>query len=481
MAVLTSHLAAEGGERDSDLMQTLDSQRKAFLHDGPPSREQRVRHLDALLALILKYQDRLVECVSEDFGHRSPHETMLAEIVGSVKPIKHARKHLKRWMKPERQPMELELMPAKAEIHYQPLGVIGIMAPWNYPFFLTINPLIGALAAGNRVMLKPSELTPRTSQLMKEMLAEEFDETQISVVLGGPEVAGAFSRLPFDHLLYTGSTPVGRKVMMAAAENMVPVTLELGGKSPAIVGPDYDLKHAASRITFGKLLNAGQTCIAPDYCWVPEGKVDEFVDLVTDQASSMFPSLADNSDYTSIVADRHYARIQSLIEDAKEKGARVIEVNPAAETVSNQRKIPPTLILDVTEEMDVMEQEIFGPVMPIKPYKNLDEVIDYVNDHPRPLALYHFSNDRNARARMRAETTAGGMCENDTLLHIMVEELPFGGVGPSGTGGYHGHYGFKQFSHAKSVFKQSKLNGAGLLNPPYGKLMETMVKVMMKR
>jgi coniferyl-aldehyde dehydrogenase len=375
----------------------------------------------------------------------------------------------------------LELMPARAEIHYQPLGVIGIMAPWNYPFYLTINPLIGALAAGNRVMLKPSELTPRTSQLIKDMLAEAFDDTEVAVVLGGPDVAAAFSRLPFDHLLYTGSTPVGRKVMMAAAENMVPVTLELGGKSPAIVGPDYDLKHAANRITFGKLLNAGQTCIAPDYCWVPEGKVDQFVDLVTEQATSMYPSLADNSDYTSIVADRHYARIQNLIEDAKQKGARVIEINPASETVSNQRKIPPTLLLDVTEEMDVMEQEIFGPVLPIKSYKELGEVIDYVNDHPRPLALYHFSNNAGAKQRMREQTTAGGMCENDTLLHVMVEELPFGGVGPSGTGGYHGHYGFTRFSHAKSVFRQSKLNGAGLLNPPYGKFTDFMLKVMMKR
>ncbi len=433
MTVLTSHLAAEGGDRDQDLLAILDAQREAFLRDGPPSRAERKAKLDALLALVLKYQDRLVDSISEDFGHRSSHETLLAEILGAVKPIKHARKNLKRWMKPERRPMELELLPARAEIHYQPLGVIGIMAPWNYPFYLTINPLIGALAAGNRVMLKPSELTPRTSQLIKDMLAEEFDDTEVAVVLGGPEVAEGFSRLPFDHLLYTGSTPVGRKVMMAAAENLVPVTLELGGKSPAIVGSDYSLKHAASRITFGKLLNAGQTCIAPDYCWVPDDKVDGFVDLVTEQATSMYPTLADNPDYTSIVADRHYARIQALIEDAKQKGARVIEVNPADEAVSNQRKIPPTLILDVNDDMDVMEQEIFGPVLPVKGYSDLDEVIDYVNDHPRPLALYHFTNDGKARDRVLANTTAGGVCENDTLFHVMVEELPFGGVGPSGT------------------------------------------------
>ncbi|NQV21797.1 MAG: coniferyl aldehyde dehydrogenase [Rhodospirillales bacterium] len=481
MTVLTSHLATEGGQRDSTLMGLLEAQRTAFLRDGPPSRAKRVKNLDALLALVLKYQDRLAECVSEDFGHRSTHETLLAEVLGAIKPIKHARKNLKRWMKPERRPMELELLPARAEIHYQPLGVIGVMAPWNYPFYLTINPLIGALAAGNRVMLKPSELTPRTSQLMKDMLAEAFDDSEVTVVLGGPDVAAAFSSLPFDHLLYTGSTPVGRKVMMAAAENLVPVTLELGGKSPAIVGADYPLKHAASRITFGKLLNAGQTCIAPDYCWVPETKVDEFVDLVTAQASSMYPTLADNPDYTSIVADRHYARIQALIEDAKNKGARVIEVNPAGETVSNQRKIPPTLLLDVTDDMDVMEQEIFGPVLPVKTYSDLDQVIDYVNAHPRPLALYHFSNDNAARARVMERTTAGGVCMNDTLFHVMVEELPFGGVGPSGTGGYHGHYGFTRFSHAKSVFKQSRLNGAGLLNPPYGKLADTMLKAMMWR
>ncbi len=481
MTVLTSHIDAEGGQRDSELTRVLGAQREAMLRDGPPSRAKRKQNLDTLLGLVLSYQDRLVDCITEDFGNRSTHETLLAEVLGVIKPIKHARKNLKRWMKPERRPMELELLPARAEIHYQPLGVIGIMAPWNYPFYLTINPLIGALAAGNRVMMKPSELTPRTSQLMKDMLAEAFDETEVAVVLGGPEVAGAFSRLPFDHLLYTGSTPVGRKVMMAAAENLVPVTLELGGKSPAIIGPDYPLKHAASRITFGKLLNAGQTCIAPDYCWVPEGKVDSFVDLVSQQASAMYPTLADNPDYTSIVADRHYARIQALIEDAKEKGARVIEVNPASETVSNQRKIPPTLLLDVNDDMDVMEQEIFGPVLPIKPYSDLGQVIDYVNDHPRPLALYHFTNDSEARDRVLSNTTAGGVCENDTLFHVMVEELPFGGVGPSGTGGYHGHYGFTRFSHAKSVFKQSRLNGAGLLNPPYGKLADTMLKAMMRR
>lgn len=481
MTVLTSHIGAGGGHRDANLMRILEAQRAAMLRDGPPTAIKRKQDLDALLELIRGYQDRLVKSVSEDFGNRSAHETLLAEVLGVIKPIKHARKNLKRWMKPARRPMELELLPARAEIQYQPLGVIGIMAPWNYPFYLTINPLIGALAAGNRVMLKPSELTPRTSQLIKDMLAEAFDETEVAVVLGGPEIAGAFSRLPFDHLLYTGSTSVGRKVMMAAAENLVPVTLELGGKSPAIVGLDYPLEHAASRIAFGKLLNAGQTCIAPDYCWVPEGKVDRFVDLVTEQASSMYPTLADNPDYTSIVADRHYARIQALIEDARNKGARVIEINPAGETVSNQRKIPPTLLLDVNDDMDVMEQEIFGPVLPIKPYSDLGQVIDYINAHPRPLALYHFTHDREARDRVLARTTAGGVCENDTLLHVMVEELPFGGVGPSGTGGYHGHYGFTRFSHAKSVFRQSRINGAGLLNPPYGKLVDTMLKVMMGR
>ena len=464
---------------DAPIGNILDRQRRAFLRDGPPALAARKAHLTALEGQVRKYRDRIGEVISEDFGNRSRHETMLAETMATIMSLKHSKKHLAAWMKPQNRPLNRMQHPfASARVHYQPLGVIGIMAPWNYPMQLSLIPVGQALAAGNRVMLKPSEFTPGTSALLAQMLAEVFDEERVAVITGGPDVAAEFSRQKFDHLMFTGSTATGRRVMMAAAENMVPVTLELGGKSPVIVGGDYALDKAAGSIALGKLLNAGQTCIAPDYAFVPAGKVDPFARALSAQIMKMYPTLAANPDFTSIVADRHFERINGLIDDARAKGARVEQINPGAENLGNQRKIAPTLIFDVTDDMKVMQEEIFGPVLPVKTYADLDEAIGYINAHDRPLALYHFTNDARAQQRVIERTTAGGMTVNDTLLHVAVEELPFGGIGPSGTGAYHGEAGFRTFSHAKSVLKQSGFNLGGALRPPFGAGLEKIAAMM---
>ncbi|MEN3975553.1 coniferyl aldehyde dehydrogenase [Emcibacter sp. SYSU 3D8] len=457
----------------------LDLQRKAFLRDGPPSLADRKAHLAALAGQVRKYRDPMGEAVSEDFGNRSRHETLLAETMATIMSLKHSGKHLASWMAPSNRPLNRLQHPfASARVHYQPLGVVGIMAPWNYPFQLSLVPVGQALAAGNRVMLKPSEFTPGVAALLARMLAEVFGEERVAVVESGPDVAAEFSRQKFDHLMFTGSTATGRRVMMAAAENLVPVTLELGGKSPVIVGGDYDLGKAAGSIALGKMLNAGQTCIAPDYAFVPAGKAESFGRALSDQIATMYPTLAANPDYTSIVADRHFERINGLIDDARAKGARIEQINPGGEELGNQRKIAPTLIFDPTDDMKVMQEEIFGPVLPVMTYGDLSEAIDYVNAHDRPLALYHFSNDASAQRRVIERTTAGGMTVNDTLLHVAVEELPFGGVGPSGIGAYHGEAGFRTFSHAKSVLKQSALNFGGALRPPFGSRLEKIAAMM---
>ena len=463
---------------DESMLVLLEKQREAFFRDGAPSYERRRESLQKLRQQIVKYKQEICEAISEDFGNRSHHESMLAEIAITIASFKHTQSHLKKWMKDKSAPIALQYKPARGKIHYQPLGVTGIISPWNYPFQLAIVPVMQALSAGNRVMLKPSELTPKTSALMAKMLGEIFDEDEVAVVTGGPEVGAAFTTLPFDFLFYTGSTKVGRLVMKAAAENLVPVALELGGKSPCIVGEDCAIDKAVPTIMTGKLLNAGQTCVAPDYVFVHESKVDEFVAVAQAQAEKMYPTLSDNVQYTSIVSDAHYDRITRLVDDAVEKGARVVVVNPNNEDLAKNRKIAPTFVLDVTDDMDIMQEEIFGPVMPVKTYTKESEAIDYINKHPRPLALYYYGHDTQKREEVVQKTTAGGMCCNDTLFHLAQEELPFGGVGPSGVGAYHGKKGFETFSHAKSVFYQTRFSSAGLLRAPYGKIFDTVVKVL---
>jgi acyl-CoA reductase-like NAD-dependent aldehyde dehydrogenase len=345
---------------------------------------------------------------------------------------------------------------------------VGIIAPWNYPVQLALAPLTGAIAAGNRVMLKPSEYTPKTSELLARLFGEAFPKDVVTVVTGGPEVGAAFSKLPFDHLLFTGSTAVGRNVMRAAAENLTPVTLELGGKSPALVHESFPIERAAARIAAGKWFNAGQTCIAPDYVLVPEGQLTKFVDALQASVAQSYPTIAHNRDYTSVVNDRHYGRLKTLVDDAVARGARKLEINPANEQIDPAtRKLAPTVLLDVDDEMQVMQEEIFGPVLPVMGYRTLDDALAYVNDHPRPLALYYFDFDSGRAKRVLEQTISGGATINDTLIHFACDDLPFGGVGPSGIGAYHGREGFETFSHKKGVFHQAKINAAASMGPPY--------------
>jgi acyl-CoA reductase-like NAD-dependent aldehyde dehydrogenase len=440
-------------------------------------RSRREARLDALLALVHDNAESFVTAINDDFGHRSAHETRLLELFPSLEAIRHARAHVGAWMRPQRKSPSIWFRPGRARVIPQPLGVVGIIVPWNYPLLLAVSPLAAALAAGNRVLIKMSELTPRTGQLLAELAAKYFAADEVSIVLGDAAVGADFARLPFDHLLFTGSTRVGHDIMRMAADNLTPVTLELGGKSPAIVGPDYPLAKAAERIMVGKLMNAGQTCIAPDYVLVPAGREDAFIAAARAVVTQCYPALATTPDYTSIVNERHYQRLLGYVADAQAKGAR-IEPLSAAVADAARRRLPPLALLNVDDGMQIMQDEIFGPLLPVLPYTDLDAAIDHVNRHPRPLALYCFENDAGRRDRVLHETVAGGVTVNDTILHIAQENLPFGGVGPSGMGHYHGIEGFNTFSKRKAVFYQSRLNGMPLFNPPYGALFERLTKFL---
>jgi coniferyl-aldehyde dehydrogenase len=455
----------------ADLEQILRRQKAAFRREGSPSAPARKADLLRLKRLLTDHKADLAAAISDDFGHRSRHETLLADLFTTIAEIDYGVHHLAAWMKPERRGVSLPFLPGRARVLRQPLGVVGVIAPWNYPVNLALAPLAAAVAAGNRVMLKPSEYTPATSALLARLLGEGFPEEQVAVVTGGAEVGAAFARLPFDHLFFTGSTSVGRAVMQAASEHLVPVTLELGGKSPVLIDSEYALPAAVRSIAHGKLLNAGQTCVAPDYVLLPAQRTEEFIALFTEQVGKLYPRLVDNPDYTSMVSSRHYDRMQHLVDDARTKGARVVQINPAGESFREQpaRKFPPTLLADVTDDMAVMQDEIFGPLLPIRTYGNFDEALAYINDRPRPLALYYFGHGGARRDAVLARTTSGGVTINDTMLHFLQDDLPFGGVGPSGMGAYHGREGFQTFSHSKAVFQQAALNGGNLLRPPYGK------------
>lgn len=459
----------------TDLQGIVARQKAAHLRDGAPSAEARIDRIDRCIRLLIENRTAIEEALNTDFGSRSREATAFTDVSGSIGPLKHARAHLKTWMRPEKRkttPAILGLFGARAEVRFQPKGVVGVISPWNFPVNLTFAPLAGILAAGNRAMIKPSEYTPATSELLKTMFGGAFSEEEIAVVTGGPDVGEAFARLPFDHLIFTGATSIARHVMRAAAENLVPLTLELGGKSPVILGRTADLPTAAARIMNGKTLNAGQICLAPDYVLAPEDKVEGFVDAARASVRKMFPTIKDNPDYTSIVAQRHYDRIMGYVEDARAKGARVVELKPDGEDLTQQehRKVAPTLILDPTDDMKVMQEEIFGPLLPVKTYRNLDEAIGYVNGRDRPLGLYYFGDDAAEREKVLASTTPGGVTVNDVIFHVAQEELPFGGVGPSGMGSYHGIDGFREFSHRKAIYTQIKKDIGPLqaMRPPYG-------------
>jgi len=467
-----------------DLVARLEKQRRAFLADGPPDAETRIDRLDRTIAMIADHQQEIVDAIVADFGARSPHATRIADIAAPVSAMRYAKRNLKRWMKPHRRkvPFLFKSYGVTAWIQYQPLGVVGIISPWNYPFVLTMIPLADVLAAGNRAMIKPSELTPETSALMARLIADAFDETEVTVVTGGPEVGDAFSRLRFDHIIYTGSTRVGRMVMRAAAENLVPVTLELGGKSPVIIGRKGNLSLAVRRITMAKMTNAGQICMAPDYVFLPAAHLDRFVDLVESSVKRMFPTLRDNPDYTSVVNDRHHQRLLGYLADAEAKGARLVEVNPAGEDFSDQRshKMPLTLVLDPTDDMVVMQEEIFGPILPVMTYGHVNEAIEYIAAHPRPLALYCFGSDDAERDHVLLHTTSGGVTVNDAMMHYNMPDLPFGGVGASGTGAYRGVHGFRTFSHAKAVCKVPAVDIPNPAEPPLGTKADVLATIMMK-
>ncbi len=442
-----------------------------------PSAEQRRAWLKALRELILGEKQALIEAVSRDFSNRAAEETLLAEIMPSLHGIDYASKRLGKWMKPSRRSVGLAFQPAAAKVVYQPLGVVGVIVPWNYPLYLAFGPLIGALAAGNRVMIKMSESTPATSQLVKELLARIFPEDMVAVVLGEAEVGQAFSRLPFDHLLFTGATSIGKHVMRAAAENLVPVTLELGGKSPAIVSADVPLADAAERIAFGKTMNAGQTCVAPDYVLVPQDRLEGFVAAYRAAVQRFYPKLENNPDYTAIINERQLGRLKGYIADAEAKGAQLVPLFPG----DQGRRLAHSLVLNVSDEMKLMQEEIFGPLLPIVPYQRLDEAFAYINDRPRPLALYYFGYDKGEQQRVLHETHSGGVCLNDTLLHVAQDDMPFGGVGPSGMGHYHGHEGFLTFSKAKGVLIKQRFNAARLIYPPYGTSIQKLIQKLFIR
>jgi len=467
----------------------LEKQRAANLKNGPPTYEKRMERLDKIIGLMVDHNDEICEAISKDFGHRSNIQSMLGDVADAISAAKYAKKHLKQWMKASKRgsAAPFGLMGAKTEVRYQPKGVVGIISPWNFPVGLTFNPLAQILAAGNSAIIKPSEFSPATSELMGRMIRTVFEEEEVALVEGGPDVGEAFSKLAFDHLIFTGATGVARHVMRAASENLVPLTLELGGKSPVVIGKGADMELAANRIMFGKTLNAGQICLAPDYVMVAEGETENFVKAATKSVTTMYATMKDNPDYTSIVNQRHYDRLTGYIEDAKAKGAEVIEINPANEDFSQQphHKIPPTLVIDPTDDMKIMQDEIFGPLLPIKTMKSTATSIDYINANDRPLGLYYFGDDNDEREEVLRMTTSGGVTINDVVFHVSQHDAPFGGIGPAGMGSYHGEEGFREFSHARTVYKQiGKPLGKDLLamiRPPYNEKADAQFRGQIKR
>ena len=458
--------------------------RRLSRSEPAPVIDVRRRLLRAVRSCVAEGQSEFAAAISQDFGQRSRRETLMCEVVPSLQSTDDALRHLAAWMRPKRKWTAPHFWPAGNRVLFQPKGVVLIIAPWNYPLQLTIAPLVAALAAGNRVVVKPSELTPRFADVLKRRLEAALGTDYVHVVTGGAEVAAALTALPFDHILFTGSTAVGRKVMQAAARNLTPVTLELGGKSPAIVYEDFDFATASRRIARGKLMNAGQTCIAPDYVLAPAGRVQEFIDHYRAEAARLYPRLAANPDYTSIASLRHYTRLAELVVEARKSGAEITVIDPAGEFPKGEigsadsRKMAPVVVSGAGDATRIMQEEIFGPLLAVVPYTTLDAAIRYVNDRPRPLALYYFDADKTRVKDLLARTVSGGASVNDTIFHVAQESIPFGGIGPSGMGAYHGRAGFETFSHAKGVFHQSRFAGTELLNPPYGRVFDKAIAAL---
>ena len=466
----------------------LNLQKKKFIKDGPPSINLRVDRLNRLTSMLVENRYAFTEALSSDFGSRSQNASLMTDVYTVLPEITNAIKNIKRWTKDEKRSsnMPFSLFGAKSYIRYEPLGTIGMISPWNFPVNLAFGPLASIFAAGNQVMHKPSELTPETAALMKELCDKAYDQDEFATFLGGPETGEAFSKLNFDHLLYTGSGNVGKHVMNAAAQNLVPVTLELGGKSPVVVGNSADIKASAKRVMFGKTMNAGQICLAPDYVMVHKDKKDEFISEAEKAVADYYPNIKNNDDYTSIINERHFDRLNGLIDDAREKGATINQINPSNEDFSQQEffKIPPTIITDTSDDMRVMKEEIFGPILPVLEYTDVEEALDTINSKDRPLGLYYFGTDKNEQSKVLDNTSSGGVTINNVVGHIQQQDLPFGGVGPSGMGRYHSQDGFKNFSNARAVFKDVPFfmdNLAfGMIRPPYKEGFENFIKKILK-
>ncbi|MBU2871940.1 coniferyl aldehyde dehydrogenase [Colwellia sp. E2M01] len=457
----------------------LAKQQLAYKLSPAPSIDYRKIQLMALKEALLSHQEALISALNSDYGQRAKQDSLIADILPCIMNIKYTLKNLKKWTKPQRRHSGLLLSPAKVTVHYQPLGVIGIMVPWNFPVMLSIGPLITALAAGNRAMIKLSEYTPATNAVLSTMLASIFDSEIVAVIEGEADVAADFSALPFNHLLFTGSTNIGKHVMRAAADNLTPVTLELGGKSPVIITDDITIETAVERLIYGKCLNAGQICVAPDYVFCPEAKVEEFIKAYQHKFQTMYPN-NENSDYTNIINETQHQRLLTWLDDAKAKGATVISAS-SEKVDRSSRQLATQLITEVNDDMLIMQEEIFGPLLPILPYKELDDVVNYINDRPRPLALYIMSFDKSTQQLILDKTHSGGVGINDTVMHVAADDAPFGGIGDSGMGHYHGKEGFLTFSKAKTVLTQGKLNMGKFIHPPYERFAQKLLlKIFMR-
>lgn len=465
---------------NSELQLLFDAQRAAHLGAPFPEWPKRVRHLHALRALLKDNADAIAAAIHADFGNRPRQETLMGEMLGSLNGIRDALAHGRRWMRPRRRSVGLWLRPASAQLLPQPLGVVGIVVPWNYPLFLAIGPLVGALVAGNRVMLKMSEYAPDFGALFQQMIARHFGSDHVTVITGGPETAQAFCSLPFDHLLFTGSTQVGRQVMRAASANLTPVTLELGGKSPALITAGARFETAVEAIVAGKLINAGQTCVAPDYVLVERGRESEFIAAARRATARFYPDIGRNPDYTSLINTRHFERLRDLASEAQAAGA---QLHPLTDTAPDaaRRCFPPICVTGAPATTGIIQDEIFGPILPVVPYDDLEQALAYINARPRPLALYLFETRRAVIDTVMRRTIAGGVTINDTLLHLTTDDLPFGGIGASGMGAYHGREGFNTFSMMKPIFRQARFNGRHLMYPPYGKTFDRLIRLMLGR
>nr|WP_314527322.1 coniferyl aldehyde dehydrogenase [uncultured Pseudomonas sp.] len=468
-------------ERMTDL---LASQKKAHSSNPMPTASERILRLGSLREMLLKHQEAICEAISEDFGNRSLYESKIGELATCLAQIDYYSRHVSDWMHPSRRHVDLIHQPAKAWVQYQPLGVIGIISPWNYPLFLSIGPLICALASGNHAMIKMSDASPRLGSLLDRILTDYFPNSLVAIVNHdgcGIAISEAFCRLNFDQITFTGSPAVGKIVMKAAAENLVPVLLELGGKCPVIAHPSASLKEVAERLTFGKLWNAGQTCVAPDYIFLPRGKTDDFVQEMTRFVGKFYPTLQTNTDYTSIINERQYLRLRSLLEDAKSKGAEIFEINPSNEDLSKTRKIAPTIITNVSDDMAVAHEELFGPILLIHEYDNIQEAIEYINTRPRPLALYYFDHKMSRANEVARQTHSGHFGINAVLTHFAQDDLPVGGVGNSGMGKYHGFEGFATMSNARSIMYKPRFYALRTILPPFGRVSHKLALWLMMR